>query len=343
MQLTRTFASDNYAGVHPEIINAIIKTNRGHAKAYGDDEYTHRAIARFKEHFGSDTEPYFVFNGTAANVLALVAITKSYNSIICAETAHLHLHEAGAPEKFTGCKLLTLPSKDGKITVKQIEKLLYSKGDQHQSQPKVISITQSTDYGTVYTLEEMKQIAGFAHENDILLHVDGARFANAAAALNISLKEISKGVDVLSFGGTKNGMMFGDAIIFLNSELAKNFQYIRKQGMQLGSKMRFVSSQFETLLSNDLWLKNANRSNAMAKSLARSMETISEIKITQKVETNMVFAILPKQIIVPLQKKYPFYVVNEQANEARFVTAFDTTQEDIHNFIGEIKDLIYKR
>lgn len=342
MVLKRGFASDNNAGIHPEILNAIIKANEGHVVAYGDDLFTERAINKFKENFGKEIDVYFVFNGTAANVLGLTAITQSFNSIICAESSHLNMHECGAPEKFTDCKLITISTTDGKLTVEQIKKYAVGVGDPHHSQPKVISITQATEYGTLYTLKEIKEIADFAHSNNMLLHVDGARFCNAAAALGISLKGLSANIDVLSFGGTKNGMAYGEAVIFFNSELTKGFQYIRKQGMQLASKMRFIAAQFEAILSNELWLKNAKHANEMAKLLAKEIEKIPKIKISQRVETNSVFALMPKQYVSEIQKKYFFYVFNEYENEseARLMTAWDTTKDDIEEFVRVLNDII---
>jgi threonine aldolase len=342
MNTSKGFASDNYSGAHPKILEAIQKANLGHASAYGNDEYTARAVKKFKEHFGKDTDVYFVYNGTGANVLGLKTITESFNSIICAETAHLNVDECCAPERFTGCKLPTVPTNDGKISVEKLKHHVYGFGDQHHAQPKVISITQPTELGTLYTLKEVKELADYAHNNNMLLHVDGARLSNAAASLNKSLKEITfdLGVDVLSFGGTKNGMMFGEAVVFRNKELSRNFAFIRKQGMQLASKMRFISAQFEEMLSNDLWFKNAQHSNKMAKTLADEVKNIPKIKITQKVEANGVFAIVPEQYVPNLQKEYFFYVWNEQTSEVRWMCSFDTTEEDIHNFVALLKKIV---
>ncbi|MBI3052091.1 low specificity L-threonine aldolase [Candidatus Woesearchaeota archaeon] len=341
-KISKGFASDNYSGTHPRILEAIQKANLGHASAYGNDEYTAGAVKKFKEHFGKDVDVYFVYNGTGANVLALKAVTESFNSIACAETAHLNVDECGAPEKFTGCKLLTVPTKDGKISVEELKRHVYGFGDQHHAQPKVISITQPTELGTLYTLKEVKELADYAHKNNMLLHVDGARLSNAAASLDKSLKEITfdLGVDVISFGGTKNGMMFGEAVVFRNKELSGDFAFIRKQGMQLASKMRFISAQFEEILSNDLWLKNAQHSNEMAKMLAEEVRKIPKIKITQKAEANGVFAIVPKQYVPNLQKEYFFYVWNEQTSEVRWMCSFDTTEEDIHNFVALLKKIV---
>src|SRR3989338_777167 len=342
MKTSKGFASDNYSGTHPKILEAIQKANLGHASAYGNDEYTARAIKKFKEHFGKDIDVYFVYNGTGANVLGLKAVTESFNSIICAETAHLNVDECCAPEKFTGCKLLTVSTNDGKISVEKLKHHVYGFGDQHHAQPKVISITQPTELGTLYTLNEVRELADYAHKNNMLLHVDGARLSNATASLNKSFKEITfdLGVDILSFGGTKNGMMFGEAVVFRNKELSKDFAFIRKQGMQLASKMRFISAQFEELLSNDLWLKNAQHSNRMAKTLADEVKNIPQIKITQKVEANGVFAIVPKQHVPNLQKEYFFYVWNEQTSEVRWMCSFDTTEEDIKNFVALLKKIV---
>ncbi len=342
MKISKGFASDNYSGVHPKLLEAIQKANVGHAGAYGNDEYTARAVKKFKEHFGKDVDVYFVYNGTGANVLGLKMVTESYNSIICAETAHLNVDECDAPENFTGCKLLTVPTDDGKISVEKIKHLVYGFGDQHHAQPKVISITQPTELGTLYSLKEIRELADYAHKNNMLLHIDGARLSNAAASLRKSLKEITfyLGVDVLSFGGTKNGMMFGEAVIFRNKDVSKNFVYIRKQGMQLASKMRFISAQFEELLSNDLWLHNARHSNKMAAILADEVKKNPKIKITQKVQANGVFAILPRQYISKLQKEYFFYTWNEETSEVRWMCSFDTTEEDIHAFVALIQKTI---
>lgn len=338
MSILKSFASDNNSGVHPKIMDAIVKANTGQASAYGTDEYTKRAVELFKKHFGDEIEVYFAFNGTGANVLGLKAITKSTDSIICAETAHLNVDECGAPEHFTGCKVIALPTNDGKITPEQIKQRLIRFGDQHFSQPKVISITQTTEYGTLYTLEEIQAIARLAHEHGMFLHMDGSRLANAAASLGMPFKEftVDAGVDVLSFGGTKNGLMIGEAVVFFNKDLAADFKYIRKQGMQLASKMRFIAAQFEALLTDELWLENAKNANAMAKKLASLLEGNPFVQITQKVESNSIFAIIPKEYISVLQEKFAFNVWSAEKSEVRWMTAFDTTEEDIEQFAAEI-------
>lgn len=338
----RSFASDNNAGVHPEVIKAIKAANEGHVVAYGNDHITARAIKLFQKHFGRDIAVYFVFGGTAANTLGLKAITHSHNAIVCTDTAHVHFDECGAPEKFTGCKLLLIPTSDGKLRVEHIKPLLHLVGNEHHVQPRVISVSQATEMGTVYTRKELKTLSSFAHDNNMLLHVDGARIANAAVSLDMSLKEITAdaGVDVLSFGGTKNGMMYGEAVIFFDPKLAAEFKYIRKQGMHLPSKMRYVSAQFEALLSGDLWRRNAAHSNRMAQILASELAKISKIKITQPVESNGVFAVVPPKYIPRLQKKYFFYVWDEAISEVRFMASFDTTEHDVHDFVKFVRKTV---
>src|SRR5579864_3560861 len=251
-KITRGFASDNNAGIHPEILEAIVRANQGHTRAYGDDDYTRAAVAKFEEHFGSGIEVFFAFNGTGANVLGLQALNRPYHAVLCSDYAHIYCDECGAPEKHTGCKLIPLPHQDGKITVEQVRHAYHGIGDQHHVQARVISITQSTEMGTVYKPQEIQTLAQFAHEHEMFLHVDGARIANAAASLGQTLRQATRdlGVDVLSFGGTKNGIMGGEAVVFFNRKLSTDFLFLRKQGMQLASKMRFIAAQFEALLTD---------------------------------------------------------------------------------------------
>jgi threonine aldolase len=341
MKVRRGFASDNNAGVHPEILEAVGRVNKGHVVSYGDDPYTRKAIEDFKVHFGEKIDVYFVFNGTAANVLGIKALSQSYHAVICSDLAHLQVDECGAPEKYTGCKLLTVPSPDGKLTPEGIRKHLHGFGFEHHAQPRIISITQSTEMGTVYTPEEIRAIADLAHSFGMYVHMDGARIANAAVSLGKDFREITSdaGVDVLSFGGTKNGMMYGEAVVFFSPDMSREFKFIRKQGMQLGSKMRFISSQFSALLSGDLWKKNAFHANSMAAYLADRIRLTGRIEITQPVEANAVFAILPPELIPRLQEKFFFYVWNETTSEVRWMTSYDSTREDIDSFVSEIETL----
>jgi len=338
----RSFASDNNAGIHPEVIEAIAAANDGHVIAYGDDPFTARAIKLFQKHFGRDIGVHFVFGGTGANVLGLKAITKPYEAIICAETAHVNVDECGAPENFTGCKLLTVSTPDGKLRIEKIKSLLHGIGVEHHVQPRVISVSQATEMGTVYTKKELKALADFAHDHNLLLHVDGARLANAAVSLKASLKEITAdaGVDVLSFGGTKNGMMYGEAVIFFNKAFGGDFKYIRKQGMHLPSKMRFISAQFEALLSGDLWRRSAAHSNRMAQMLGNELAKIPQIQVTHPVEANGVFAVIPEKYVPLLQKKYFFYVWNEEISEVRLMASFDTSEDDVRDFIAFVRRTI---
>lgn len=338
--MNRSFASDNFAPVHPRIMQAIIDCNEGHQRAYGADEMTQEAVSLFQEQFGKDCDVYFVFNGTAANVLGLKTIAHSHQTVFCSNVAHINVDECGAPEKYTGCKLIVLPEQNGKISIEHIRPYLVDRGVQHRSQPKVISITQATELGTLYAPEEIRAIADFAHANGMLLHMDGARIGNAAAALKMPLRALTRdlGVDVLSFGGTKNGMMFGEAVIFFDRSLSKEFPYIRKQGMQLASKMRYLSAQFVALLSDGLWLKNASHANAMAQLLYhRVQEELPQIPLTRQVEANAVFALLPKQTIPALQEHTFFWVWDDAKGEVRWMTSWDTQPEDIEQFIAVVK------
>lgn len=337
--MSKGFASDNSSGVHPEVLEAMARVNADHAVAYGDDVFSEAARKKFQEVFGEDIDVFFVFTGTGANVLSLQALTRSYQAVICAATAHIHEDECGAPEKFTGCKLLTVPSGDGKIAVDAMRPFLHSIGFEHHAQPAVISVTQATELGTVYRPEEIRAIADFAHEHGMRVHMDGARICNAAAALDLSLREITRdaGVDVLSFGGTKNGLMFGEAVVFFDPSLSRSFKYIRKQGTQLASKMRFLAVQFEAFFTDDLWLRSACHANRMARLLADRAAAVPGVRISRPCEANGVFAVLPGEVIPRLQEAFFFHVWNEETCEVRWMTSFDTTEEDIDRFVALLR------
>jgi len=338
----RGFASDNNAGVHPAMLEAMASVNDGHVIAYGDDPYTSKAVSSIQSQLGEDTGVFFVFIGTAANVLGLSSVTQSYHAVICPETAHINVDECGAPEKFTGCKLLASDTPDGKLTVEMIASHMHGIGFEHHVQPRVVSITQATEMGTVYTLDEIRSIADYTHEQGMLLHMDGARISNAVVSLDCDLYEMTggAGVDVLSFGGTKNGMMYGEAVVFFNKALCEDFKYRRKQGMQLSSKMRYIAAQFSAFLENDLWKQNARHANLMAQKLYQAVKDIPGIRITQKVESNAVFAIIPEAAIEKLQEAYFFYVWDESTSEVRWMCSFDTTEEDIEGFALRLKSLL---
>jgi threonine aldolase len=331
----RSFASDNNAGVHPEVLQAITRANQGHVVAYGADPYTKSAIKKFEEHFGEDIALFFTFNGTGANVLSLQALTRSFQSVLCSDYAHIYTDECGAPEKHTGCKLIPLPQENGKITVDSVRHAYHGIGDEHHSQPQVISITQSTEMGTVYRPEEIHALADFAHQHGMFLHVDGARIANAAASLGQSLRQATRdlGVDVLSFGGTKNGILGGEAVVFFQPKLGQDFLYLRKQSMQLASKMRFIAAQFEALLTNNLWLRSADHANRMARLLEQEVSQIPGVKVVWKVQANGVFAQIPRQAIEKIKQHYFFYMWMEEESIVRWMCSFDTTEADVRDFV----------
>ena len=336
---TKGFGSDNFSGVLPEVFRALEAANVGHEHSYGEDSYTEKAIAAFKELFGEDIEVYFVYNGTGANILSLSAFMQSYHAVICAETAHIFVDECGAIEQQTGSKLLTVPTPDGKLTVDLIARHVHDFGNQHAAQPRMISLTQCTELGTVYTPTELKRICDYAHAHGMYVHMDGARLANAVASLGCQPAEITReaGVNVLSFGGTKNGMMFGEAVIFFTRPAAKEVKYVRKQAMQLHSKSRFIAAQFSAMLKDDLWLKTAAHSNAMARLLAREAGKIPGIQIAREVQGNEVFARVPREHIERLQAECFFYVWDEPKAEVRWVCSFDTTEEDVHQFVALLR------
>ena len=340
----RSFGSDNHSGIHPDILKAIDTANNDHCIAYGDDSYTLEAQQKIKEIFGANAEAFFVFNGTGANVLALQACTRPFNSILAAETAHIAVDECGAPEYITRSALKTVSTPDGKLTPSLLEPFLTNFGVEHHSQPKVVYISQCTELGTVYTIEEIKTLADYVHAFTMYLHVDGSRIANAAASLGKSFKEITAdcGVDILSFGGTKNGMMMGEAVITFRNELAENMKYIRKQSAQLYSKMRFVSSQFLAYFDHSLWLKNARHANNMAQQLRKRIASVADFEFTQPTNANIILLKIPSLIIQQLLEKHFFYIWNEEKNEIRLVCSWDTTEEDINQFISDLKIITAK-
>ena len=335
-----SFASDNYSPVHPQVLEFLGRYNQGPEPAYGSDSVTALAEAKVKEYFGPRAHPFFVWNGTAANVLSLSAALRPFESVLCTDFAHIAVDECGAPEKFLGSKMISTPSKQGKIDLAILDSYFSRVGDQHASQPKVISISQSTEYGTLYSVDEIKAIARFAHDRQAYLHVDGARLSNAAVGLNLSFQKFTAdaGVDLLSFGGTKNGLMGAECVIFFKPELAQNFHFIRKQGLQLSSKMRFLSAQFLAYFENDLWKQNATQANAMAKLLAEGLEKLSlKVKVTQAVQANVVFASMEPEVTAALQKEFHFYVWNAALKEVRLMCSFNTKSEEIEHFLEKLK------
>lgn len=334
----RSFSSDNWSGVHPKIMEALMEANIDQQAAYGGDDYTRRAQAMFKDIFGPDASVHFVFNGTAANIMALESLTRSFNSVICSEHAHIHMDECGAMEKHTGVKLITIPTENGKITPEQILPHIKSERYPHQSEPAVISITQVTELGTLYSIAEIKELADLAHQYGLYLHVDGARISNAVAALNTDFKTMisDTGVDVLSFGGTKAGLMFGEAVVFLKPGLDKYLELYRKQGMQLASKMRFIAAQFITFLSSDIWKENALQANNMAMYLAEKLSAFPQVKFSQEVQSNGIWAIIPKDFAQKMQNAQFFYPWDEKKSEYRIMTSWDTTKEEIDSFISKL-------
>ena len=336
------FISDNASGVHPEVLAAIAAANDGHAVAYGHDEYTGHAKQVLREHFGARAEILFALTGTGANVLALQSVLQSYQAIICADCSHLHRDECGAPEKFIGSKLLPAPTREGKLTPELIAPLLADTCMVHRAQPRVVTISQCTEWGTVYTPDEIRALSAFCRANNLLLHVDGARLCNAAVALDMSLKSMTAdcGVDVLSFGGTKNGLMGAEAVVFFEPELARTAAFFRKQAMQLSSKMRFIAVQFEALFAAGLWQRNASHANAMATRLAAAIADVDSLNIVMPVESNAVFAQLPPDCIAKLQALTRFAVWSTPQSIVRWMTSFDTAETDVDQFAEQIRRVV---
>ncbi|MGH9081644.1 MAG: threonine aldolase family protein [Acidimicrobiales bacterium] len=340
----RTFASDNWSGVHPDVLAAIVSCNEGHEPSYGDDPMTSQAASLFREHFGPDAQVYLAFNGTGANVIGLQSLLRPFEAVICAAGAHIYTDECGAPERFLGSKLLPVPAPGGKLTPELLEGAMRGTGDEHHVQPRVVSITQATEVGTCYGLGEITALSRWAHDRSLYLHLDGARLANAAAFLGVGLDAFgpASGVDVLSFGGTKNGAMGAEAVVSFRPPEDPALRFIRKQSMQLASKMRFVSAQFVALLSDDLWRANAERANAMAKRLAQGVDSVTGISLAYPVEANGVFVALPPPVTDALQRYYPFHVWDERSGVVRWMTSFDTTEEDVDAFVALVTETTAK-
>ncbi len=340
--MVRGFASDNYSGVHPEVLEAVAAANGGHQIAYGEDEYTERLGHVILKHFGPATEAFPVFNGTGANVTSLQALLPRWGAVICAETAHINVDENGAPERVGGIKLLSVPTPDGKLTPELIDREAWGWGDEHRAQPLAVSLTQSTELGTLYTVDELKAITSHAHERGMKVHMDGARLSNAAAALGVPFRAFTRdaGIDILSMGGTKNGLMYGEAVVVLDPEAATGLKYLRKMNMQLGSKMRFISAQLIALYDGDLWLRSASHANAMAQRLRAAVEDIDGLEVTQPTESNAVFAKLPPAAADRVREDFRFYDWDEAAGEVRWMCGFDTTEEDVDRFAAAIREQV---
>jgi threonine aldolase len=339
---SRGFASDNSATVHPDVLAAIARVNVGHAFGYGHDDYTQRVQAMVAGQFGAEAPAFFVFTGGAANVLSLRAACRPWQAVICSESAHMNVDECGAPEAVAGVKLLPVDTEHGKLTPELVESRIMRIGDEHAVQPRVVSLTQCTELGTTYSFRQTRNLADVAHRHGMLVHMDGARLSNAAAALDLPLHALTAdvGVDILSFGGTKNGLLGAEAVVFLNRELADGFDYLRKQTLQLASKMRFLAAQFDALLSDGLWLRCARQANAMAARLAEAVGGIPGVEITRPVQTNAVFAKLPPEATAALQKRFAFYVWDERADEVRWMCSWDTTAEDVDGFAAAVREVV---
>ncbi|MBQ6237738.1 MAG: low specificity L-threonine aldolase [Bacteroidales bacterium] len=338
--MKRGFGSDNHSGFSPEVIDALVRANDRHALAYGDDEVTERLRVLIKDTFGPQASIYLVFNGTGANVLSIDAMCRSYEAVVCAETAHINVDECGAPQRVVGCRLLTVDTPDGKLTPALVKTRLHGFGFEHHSQPKAISISQPTELGTLYTLDEIRALADLAHSYNMYLHIDGARLANAAVALGCSFKEMTtdQGVDVLSFGGTKNGLIMGESCVILNPALDNYMLYRRKQMTQLGSKMRFMAAQMECYIESGMWRRNAEHSNRMAQLLYNELRDVPTVRVMYPVQVNSVFVQLPREVWTSLQEDYFFYDWDEDANVVRWMCSFDTTEDDIRNFVQALKN-----
>lgn len=339
MTSRKSFGSDNHAAAHPAVLSFLGRASAGDATAYGADPWTERASARLQSMFGARGGVYFVFTGTAANILGISLLVRPYEAVICAETAHLNVDECGATERVLGSKLLTVPTKDGKLTPDTIAPWLAGRNDEHRAQPAAVAITQATELGTCYTLAELRALGEFCRAQGLLVYMDGARLANAAAHLQCPPGDLAEHVDVLSFGGTKNGAVGAEAIIVMNPSLSASVLYQRKQQMQLASKMRYLSAQFLGLLEDDLWLRSARRANAMARRLADGVRGVPGVELRQEVESNAVFAAVDPALVEGLQREWNFHVWDEHDHVVRWMTAYDTTEEDVDAFAARVREM----
>ena len=337
----RGFGSDNHSGVHPTLLQAITEANLGHVPAYGTCEYSRRAKEIIRGHFGQNAAIFWTLTGTASNVLCLDALTQPYQAILCTEHSHLNVDECGAPERWTGCKLLPCRTTNGKLTEESLLPYLIRGGDQHYAQPRVLSITQPTEVGTLYSIEELRTLIDFAKSKGLLIHMDGARLSNAVAALGCTFKEMTTdlGVDAVSLGGSKGGFLLGEAVIFPQGDPTKNFAYIRKQALQLPSKARFIAVQFERYFGTTLWHDIASHTLSMAKTLEDALNNLPEVHISYPVQSNAVFAQIPKAWVKPAREHYFFYVWEPSKTEIRLMTSFDTQPTDIQGITRVFADL----
>jgi threonine aldolase len=341
----RGFASDNYSGVHPEVLAALAAANGGHQVSYGEDQYTEELGRVIASHFGETATIFPVFNGTGANVTALQSLLPRWGAVICANSAHINVDENGAPERVGSMKLLSVPTPDGKLTPELIDLEAWGWGDEHRAQPLAVSLTQSTELGTLYTLEELRAITAHAHSKGMRVHMDGARLSNAAAALGVGLGEMTTGtgIDILSLGGTKNGIMFGEGIVTLTEGPAESMKYLRKMNMQLASKMRFISAQLLALYGTDLWLTSAAHANAMAAKLSAAVQATAGVELVYPTESNGVFAELPNAVADRLRERFRFYDWDRAAGQVRWMCSFDTTEADVDSFVAALGEELAAR
>lgn len=335
----RGFASDNYAGAHPQVLAALATANGGHQTSYGEDEYTAALQERMRFLFNAQVEVFPVFNGTGANVVALQAVTQRWESVACTATAHINVDEGAAPESVGGLKLKTVVTPDGKLTPELLDTVPLRVGDEHAAPVRAVSITQTTELGTAYTVAEIAALVRWAHDRDLVVHVDGSRISNAAASLGASFEQMltATGVDLLSFGGTKNGLLGAEAVVVLNPSVVRGMRYLRKQSMQLASKMRFISAQLLALLEDDLYLDSARHANAMATRLAAAVEQIPGVTVPRPTQANAVFAILPREVSLALMERFHFYFWDENTGEVRWMCAWDTTEDDVDTFAAAVR------